>query len=69
MTEHSDFTNAELEWLAKTEKVGAKLPDGIFAKFVKSGVVDSTERGPKIAGLGRTVLEGARNIGRLPRRT
>ncbi len=69
MTGPSDFTDAELEWLEKTEKVGVKLPDDILAKLVKSGVVDSTGLGPKITGLGRIVLDEARNIGRLPRRT
>ena len=65
----SDFTDAELEWLEKTEKVSPKLPDDILAKLVISGVVDSTGLGPKITGLGRIVLDEARNIGRLPRRT
>ncbi len=69
MTGHSDFTNAELQWLAKTEKVGAELPDDILATLAKSGVVDRTDDGPKITGLGRIVLGEARINRRLPERT
>ncbi len=68
MIGHSDFTNAELQWLAKTEKVGAELPDDILATLAKSGVVDRTDDGPKITGLGRTVLGEARINRRLPER-
>ncbi len=68
MTGHSDFTDAELQWLAKTEKVGANLPDDALTKLARVGVVDRTEMGPKITGFGRLVLDEARNIGRLPRR-
>ena len=69
MTEPSDFTDAELEWLEKTVMVSAKLPDDILAKLVMTGVVDSTGLGPRITLLGREVLNTARKIGRLPKRT
>ena len=68
MTGHSDFTDAELVWLAKTEKVGAKLPDDILVKLRKFGVVDRTDVGPKITGLGILVVDEARINRRLPKR-
>ncbi len=68
MTGASDFTEAELRWLAKTEKVGAKLPDDILARLAEFGVVDLTDLGPKITGLGTIVLGEARINRRLARR-
>ena len=68
MTGPSDFTDAELEWLEMIEKAGAYPPDDILAKLIESGVVDRTELGPKITGLGMIVLGEARINGRLPRR-
>ena len=68
MTGHSDFTDAELQWLAKTEKVGANLPDDALTRLAGVGVVDRTDQGPKITGLGKLVLDEARINRRLPSR-
>ncbi len=68
MTGHSAFTDAELQWLAKTEKVGANLPDDALTRLARVGVVDRTDQGPEITGLGRLVLDEARINRRLPLR-
>ncbi len=68
MTGPSDFKYDELIWLGRAEKPFAVPPEEIEAKLVESGVVDRTNLGLKITGLGRMVLDEARNIGRLPRR-
>ena len=67
MTGPSDFSDAELSWLVRAKKPGATPPEEIEAKLVASGVVDRTVVGPKITGIGRTVLDEARKIGRLSR--
>ncbi len=66
MTGPSDFTDAELEWLEIIEKAAACPPDDILEKLIKSGVVDRTDLGPKITGLGMIVLGEARIGRRLP---
>ncbi len=68
MTGPSDFKYDELIWLERAEKPFAVPPEEIEAKLVESSVVDRTNLGLKITGLGRMVLDEARNIGRLPRR-
>ena len=65
MTGHSDFSDAELRWLARVEKAVTTLPDEIASKLVTSGVADRTDLGLEITGLGRTVLKEAR-INRRP---
>ena len=65
MTVPSDFSDDELRWLATTETLGSKMPSEVEAKLVKSGVVNRTDLGPKITGLGKIVLLEAQNIGRL----
>ncbi len=71
MTQPSDFTDIELGWLVEAEKylVAVKPPDEIEAKLVGSGVLDRTELGLKITGLGKLILGEARKIGRLTVRT
>ena len=64
MTKASDFNNAELRWLVKAEKLGAAPPREIEDKLVVSGVVDLTDQGLKITGLGKIILAEARNTGR-----
>ena len=66
MTGPSDFTDTELSWLVRAEKLDATPPNEIGAKLVKSGVVDRTDLGVKITGLGKLVLEEARKTRRLP---
>ena len=67
MTGPSDFSDDELSWLGKAEKPFAVLPEEIEAKLVESGVIDRTNLGPKITGLGRIVLDEARKTRRLPK--
>ena len=67
MTNHPDFTDAELDWLAKIEKGGANPPDRILDNLVEFGGVDRTNAGPKITGLGRLVIVARKNR-RLPLR-
>ena len=69
MTGPSDFSDDELIWLGSALKPFAVLPEEIEAKLVESGVIDRTNLGPKITGLGMMVLDEARKIGRLPKRT
>ena len=71
MIRASDFTDTELGWLVEAEKqlVGVKLPDDIEAKLVETGVLDHTELGLKITGLGKLILGEARGIGRVAART
>ena len=66
MTGPSDFSDAELNWLVRALKPGATPPDEIGDKLATSGVVDYTDLGLKITNLGRSVLDDARTIGRLP---
>ena len=60
MTGPSDFTDDELRWLAAAQKVGVQMPSEIENKLVKAGVIDRTQLGPKITGLGKTVLDEAK---------
>ncbi len=66
MTGPSDFSDAELSWLVRAQKYGATPPNEIEAKLKASGVVDLTDLGIRITNLGRSVLEAAQIIGRLP---
>ncbi len=68
MTQPSDFTDSELGWLVEAEKdlVGVNPPDAIEVKLVESGVLDRTELGLKITGLGKLILAEARQSGRCP---
>ncbi len=65
MTKPSDFSNTELNWLVKAGKPGVAPPKEIEAKLINSGVVDRTDLGLKITGLGKIILEEARNTGQL----
>lgn len=71
MKQPSDFTDDELIWLAESEKylVGIKPPDAIASKLVDAGLLDLTDDGLRITGLGKNVLGQARDIGRAPPRT
>ena len=67
MTQPSDFTDIELGWLVEAEKylVAVKPPEKIEAKLVGSGVLDRTELGLKITGLGKLIVAEARQSGRV----
>ncbi len=65
MTSPSDFSDDELSWLVRALKPGATPPKEIGDKLIASGVVDRTNLGLRITGLGRVVLDEARTIGRL----
>ena len=66
MTGPSDFNDAELGWLVRCLKPGTTPPNEIGYRLIASGVVDRTDLGLKITGLGKIVLDEARTIGRLP---
>ena len=65
MTQPSDFTDSELGWLVEAERslVGVKLPNDIEVKLVECGLLDRSELGLKITGLGKMILGEARKIG------
>ncbi len=66
MTGLSDFEDEELVWLAKV-KLGAAPPKEVEHKFVEKGVVDRTDSGLKVSGLGNIILDEARTAGRIPK--
>ena len=70
MTGPSDFTDDELMWLARVEgSIGVAPPRGIENKLRRRGVIDRTDLGLKITGLGGIILGEARSIGRIRRET
>jgi len=61
MAKMSDFTDEELNWLAKIEQgQGGAPPDEIKKKLVDSGVVDRTDPGLKITNHAKPILDDAR---------
>ena len=71
MTTHNDFSDKEIGWLAEAEKylVGVKPPEEIGNALVTSGLLDRTDLGLKITGLGKLILKEARDNRRAPPRT
>ena len=66
MTRPSDFTDEELIWLAKVETfIDVIPPQNVEDKFIRRGVADRTNLGPKITGLGRIILDEAQSSGRI----
>ena len=71
MTTHYDFTDEEIGWLVEAEKylVGVKPPEEIGNALVTSDLLDRTDWGLRITGLGKLILKEARDNGRAPART
>jgi len=60
MTNQSDFTDEELTWIANiNQRRGVFPPDEVEARLVNNGVADRTDKGLKITGLGKLVLDEA----------
>jgi hypothetical protein len=66
MTTQSDFTDEELHWLKQAEqrRSGVFPPEAITRKLAQTGVVDISDLGVRLTGLGSLILSEARRNGR-----